>query len=134
MSVLCSDCFPQKMRAPCVWLWMRIIWIRHWFLETIQFDIKVQLSGSNTFSKLDFKSEFGQLQLHPGYCYFTVFHANNKLYRYTRLIIWVRPAQSELNVALKAIFGHITHVFLIQDDLIIATKTTKSTKKTPFWK
>ena len=85
-----------------------------------QEDIKVQLSGSKMFSKLYFKSAVWQLELHPDSCYFTVFHANNKLYRYTHPIMGVKPAQSELSAALRPIFRHIVHVFLIHDDLIIA--------------
>ena len=55
-----------------------------------------------------------------------VFLANNKLYRYTRLIMGVKPAQAELNAALKLIFSHISNVYLIHDDLIIATKSMKN--------
>ena len=95
-----------------------------------QEDIKDQLSGSKSFSKLDFKSMFWQLELHPDFRYFTVFYANNKLYRYTRLIMGVKPAQSELNAALRPTFGHIPRVFLIHDNLIIATKTTTEHKDT----
>ena len=42
----------------------------------------------------------------------------------------VKSAHSELNAALRPIFGHIPHVFLIHDDLIIATKTTSEHKDT----
>ena len=35
----------------------------------------------------------------------------------------VKPAQRELNVALKSISTNIDNVHLIHDDLIIATKT-----------
>ena len=37
----------------------------------------------------------------------------------------VKPAQAELNAALKPIFSHIPNVYLIHDDLIIATKSTE---------
>ena len=37
----------------------------------------------------------------------------------------VKPAQVELNTALKPIFSHITNVYRIHDDLIIATKSTE---------
>ena len=37
----------------------------------------------------------------------------------------VKPAQAELNTALKPIFSHITNVYQIHDDLIIATKSTE---------
>ena len=37
----------------------------------------------------------------------------------------VKPAQAELNAALKPIFNHIPNVYVIHDDLIIATKSTE---------
>ena len=89
-----------------------------------QEDIKTCLSGAQYFSKLDFKSAFWQLELDPNSRNLTTFHANDKLYRYTRLIMGVKPAQAELNAALKPIFSHIPNVHLIHDDLIIATKTS----------
>ena len=42
----------------------------------------------------------------------------------------IKPAQSELNAALRPIFGHIQNVFLIHDDLVVATKTTIEHKDT----
>ena len=95
-----------------------------------QGDIKAQLSGSEILSKLDFKSAFWQLELDPDSCHFTDFHANNKLYRYTRLTMGIKPAQSELNAALRPIFRHIQNSFLIHNDLVIATKTTIEHKDT----
>ena len=88
-----------------------------------QEDIRAQLAGVRYFSKLDFKSAFWQLELHPDSRYLTVFHANDKLYQYTRLIMGVKPAQGELNAALKPIFARIPNVYLIHDDLIFAKKT-----------
>ena len=85
-----------------------------------QEDIRAQLTGARYFSKLDFKSAFWQLELHPDFRYVIVFHANDKLYQHARLIVGVNPAQGELNAALKPIFAN---VYLIHDDLIIATKT-----------
>ena len=58
-----------------------------------QEDIKAKLSGARVFSKMDFKSAFWQLELHPDSRYLTVFHANDKLYRYKRLTMGVKPAQ-----------------------------------------
>jgi len=88
-----------------------------------QEDIRSKLSGAKVFSKLDFKSAFWQLELHPDSRYVTVFHANDKLYRYKRLPMGMSPAQGELNVALKPVFAHIESAHLIHDDLIIATNT-----------
>ena len=86
-------------------------------------EIKSQLSGSKYFSKMDLKSAFWQLELHPDIRYLTVFECNGKLYRYKRLLMGVKPAQGELNMALRPIFDHISNVFLIHDDLIIAAKS-----------
>ena len=47
-----------------------------------QEDIKAKISAAKFFSKMDSKSAFWQLELHPESRYLTVFHANNKLYRY----------------------------------------------------
>ena len=90
-----------------------------------QEDVRAQLSGTSYFSKLDFKSAFWQLELDTEPRALTVFHVNNKLYRYVRLIMGVKPAQAELNAALKPIFSHITNVYRIHDDLTIATKSTE---------
>ena len=35
----------------------------------------------------------------------------------------VKPAQAELNAALKSIFSHIPNVYLIHNNLIITTKS-----------
>ena len=88
-----------------------------------QKDIRDQLAGSRYFSKLDFKSAFWQLESHPYFPYLTVFHANDRPYQYTRLIMGIKPAEGDLNAALKPIFGHIRNVYLIHDDLIIDAKT-----------
>ena len=68
--------------------------------------IKAKLSGAKVFSKMDFKSAFWQLELHPDSRCLTVFHANDKLYRYERLTMGVKPAQGELNMALQPLFAN----------------------------
>ena len=86
-------------------------------------EIKSQLGGAKFFSKMDLKAAFWQLELHPEARYLTVFECNGKLYRYKRLLMGVKPAQGELNMALRPVFAHIPDVFLIHDDLIIASKS-----------
>lgn len=83
-----------------------------------QEDIQAQLSNSQMFSKMDFKSAFWQLE-HPESRYLTVFYSNDKLYRYKRLTMGIKPAQDKLNAALRPIFAHIPY----HDDLIIAAST-----------
>lgn len=92
-------------------------------------EIKAQLSGAKHFSKMDLKSAYWQLELHPEVRYLTVFECNGKLYRYKRLLMGVKPAQGELNMALHPVFAHISDVYLIHDDLIIAAKTMENHNK-----
>ena len=87
-----------------------------------QEDIKAKLGGAEVFSKLDFKSAFWQLELHPDSRSLTAFSMNNKLYRYKRLTMGVKSAQGELNAALLPLFRHIPDAHLIHDDLIVASK------------
>ncbi|CAB4016211.1 Hypothetical predicted protein [Paramuricea clavata] len=92
-----------------------------------QEDVKAKLSGAKVFSKMDFKSAFWQPELQRDSRYLTVFHANDKLYRYKRLTMGVKPAQGELNMALQPLFAHIPQAHLIHDDLIVATKPMQNT-------
>ena len=74
---------------------------------------------------MDFKSAFWQIELHSDSRHLTVFHANNKLYRYKRLTIGVKPAQGELNTALLPLFTNIPQAHLIHDDLIVAASSVE---------
>ena len=88
-------------------------------------DIKAKLSGCRVFSKMDFKSAFWQIELEPESRYLTVFHANDKLYRYKRLTMGLKPSQGELNAALLPVLAHIPNANLIHDDLIVAARTVE---------
>ena len=66
-------------------------------------DVKSKLAGCKIFSKMDFKSAFWQIVIEEESRYLTVFHANDKLYRYKRLTMGLKPAQGELNTALKPV-------------------------------
>ena len=58
-------------------------------------EIKSKLNGSKHFSKMDLKSAYWQLELHPDARYLTVFECNGCVYRYKRMLMWVKPAQGE---------------------------------------
>ena len=81
-----------------------------------------KLGGSVIFSKLDFRSAFWQLELDKASRQMTIFNVNNKLYRYKRLTMGLKPAQGELNAALAPLFAHIPNAHLIHDDLIIGSQ------------
>ena len=73
---------------------------------------------------MDFKSTFWQIELDESSKCLTVFHTNDKLYRYKRLTMGINPAQGELNkMGLKSLFMPIENAHLIYNDLILATKT-----------
>ena len=75
------------------------------------------------------KPAFWRIELDETSCYLTVFHANDKHFRYKMLTMGLKPLQGELNVALKLIFAHINSVYLIHDDVIIATKNISDSIK-----
>ena len=85
-----------------------------------QEDIKAKQKNAQIFSKLDFKSAFWQLELHPDSWFIIMFYANTKLYQYNHLTMRVKPAPGELTTALRPLFTHIPHAHLIYDNLIIA--------------
>jgi hypothetical protein len=74
---------------------------------------------------MDFKSAFWQIELEPESRYLTVFHANDKFYRYKRLTMGLKPSQGELNAALLPVLAHIPKAHLIHDDLVVAARTVE---------
>ena len=86
-------------------------------------EISSQLAGYKTFSKLDFRQAFHQLELDEESRVLTVFHANGKLMRYKRLTMGTAPASGELAKALLPMFQKVKNAFVIQDDLIVAGKS-----------
>ena len=67
-------------------------------------DIKSTLAGSKSFSKLDFKTAYHQLELDEESRKLTVFHAGNRLMKYKRLTMGTKPAAGELTKALQPLF------------------------------
>ena len=84
-----------------------------------------KLASCEIFSKMNFKSAFWQIELDESSRYLAVLRTNDKLFRYKRLTLSIKPAQGELNVALKPKLANIDNVRLIHDYLIIATTTMR---------
>ena len=57
-------------------------------------DIKAKLSGAKIFAKIDLKSIFWQIELHPKSRKYTVFYFRGKLYRFKRLVMGLKPPQN----------------------------------------
>ena len=92
-------------------------------------DIKSTLAGSKSFSKLDFKTAYHQLELDEESRKLTVFHAGNRLMKYKRLTMGTKPAAGELTKALQPLFLDMKKVHLIHDDLIIATESDEQNEE-----
>ena len=86
-------------------------------------EIKAQLSPYKILSKLDFRSAFHQLELDEDSRELTVFHAGNRLMRYTRLTMGCMPASGELSKALRPLFAGKAGNHVIHDDVIIGGST-----------
>ena len=86
-------------------------------------EVKAQLSSYKLLSKIDFKSAYWQLMLDEESRKMTVFHAGERLMRYTRLPMGACPATGELAEALRPIFADLKGVHPIHDDVIIGGRT-----------
>lgn len=75
------------------------------------------------FSKMDVRPTFWQIDLDEKPRYLTVFNSDDNLYKQKRLTTVLKPAQGEINVALRPIFMQLVNVHLIHDDANIATET-----------
>lgn len=86
-------------------------------------ELRASMNGCQYFSKLDLRQAYFQFPLSEESKKLTTFYANGRLLRLSRLPQGALPASSELNNALRQIFSGIPEVFVIHDDIIIATKS-----------
>ena len=114
MGFLCSDCPNDNgsLHVTLDALNLNKALISTNYLIPKQEDIKAWLLGYDMLSTWGFKSALWQLELHPDSRNFTVFHANNKLFCYTQLVMEVKPT-------IKTIFWTHTPRVSIRDNLII---------------
>ena len=92
-------------------------------------EVRANLSGYTTFSKIDLRSAFHQLVLGKKSREMTTFYANKKLMRYKRLTMGSTPASGELTKALNPVLGDIGGVFVIHDDIIVGGEDVESHNK-----
>ena len=85
--------------------------------------LKLNLQSVKYSPKWILNQHFGKKKLDENSPYLTLFHTNGKLYRSKRLTMGLEPAQAELNATLRPIFADISNMYLIHDDLTIATQT-----------
>ena len=86
-------------------------------------DLILELNGSSYFSKLDLNKGYHQIELAPESCYLTTFSANQKLWRYKRLMFGLRSAAEVFQNAIRITFQDIPNVLNISDDILVHGST-----------
>ncbi|CAB4023777.1 Transposon Tf2-9 poly, partial [Paramuricea clavata] len=86
--------------------------------ETLQ-----ELQGATVFSKLDLRSAYHQIELHPESRPITTFATQKGLYQYTRLMFGVSSAPEVYQHIIQQILQGLPGVRNISDDIIVFGKT-----------
>ena len=86
-------------------------------------DLILELNGSSYFSKLDLNKGYHQIELAPESRYLTTFSANQKLWRYKRLMFGLRSAAEVFQNAIGTTFQDIPNVLNISDDILVHGST-----------
>ncbi|CAB4030227.1 Transposon Tf2-9 poly, partial [Paramuricea clavata] len=86
--------------------------------ETLQ-----ELQGATVFSKLDLRSGYHQIELHPESRPITTFATQKGLYQYTRLMFGVSSAPEVYQHIIQQILQGLPGVRNISDDIIVFGKT-----------
>ena len=86
-------------------------------------DVIFELNGSSYFTKLDLNKGYHQLELAPESRYITTFSANQKLWRYKRLMFGLSSAAEVLQNAIQTTLQGIPKAFNISDDILVHGRT-----------
>ena len=82
-------------------------------------DVFVKLRGGQRFTKLDLKSAYQQLPLHPNSQQFVTLNTHRGLYRYKRLPFGIASSRAIFQHSMDVILQGLDHVASIQDDILI---------------
>ena len=82
-------------------------------------ELIAELNGSRVFSKIDLRSGYHQLVLHPDSRYITTFVTHLGLYRYKRLSFGINSAAEIFQHTIQTVLQDIENVRNISDDIII---------------
>ena len=94
--------------------------VRHVRDVTSTIDVIIlELNGSSYFTKLDLNKGYHQLELAPESRYITTFSANQKLWRYKRLIFGLSSAAEVFYNAIQNTLQGIPKTFNISDDIFV---------------
>ena len=85
-------------------------------------DIIHDLNGNTIFSKLDLRSGYHQLELHPDSRYITTFSTHAGLWRYKRLNFGISSASEVFQNTIQTVLQGIPGVCNISDDIFVFSK------------
>ena len=86
-------------------------------------DVIFELNWSSYFTKLDLNKGYHQLELAPESRYITTFSANQKLWRYKRLMFGLSSAAEVFQNAIQTTLQGIPKAFNISDDILVHGRT-----------
>jgi len=82
-------------------------------------DIIFAVNGSNVFSKLDLRSGYHQVELHPESRYITTFATHQGLFRYKRLNFGISSASECFQNIIRQLIGGVKGALNISDDILV---------------
>ena len=71
------------------------------------------------FSKIDLRSGYHQLVLHPSCCYITIFATHVGLFRYKRLSFGINAAAEVFQHAIQSVIQDVPGSLNISDDIVV---------------
>ena len=82
-------------------------------------ELILDLNGAKVFSKLDLRSGYHQLELHPDSRYITTFSTHLGIYRYKRLNFGISSASEIFHETIRQVIQNISGARNISDDVVI---------------
>ena len=87
-------------------------------MPTIE-ELILDMNGAKVFSKLDLRSGYHQLELHPESRYITTFSTHRGIYRYKRLNFGISSASEIFHETIRQVIQDITGARNISDDIVV---------------
>ena len=82
-------------------------------------ELTADLNGATVFSKLDLKSGYHQLELHPSCRYITTFSTHVGLYQYKRLSFGINSAAEIFQHTIQTLIADIPGARNVSDDIVV---------------
>ena len=82
-------------------------------------ELITRFNGATIFSKIDLRSGYHQLVLHPSSRYITTFSTHAGLYQYKRLSFWINAAAEVFQHEIQTVIEGVPGVINISDDIAV---------------